>query len=228
MDKDNLEFLLKENIVLSLSSFIYSLLTAAILCFLIHLFYLRYSSTFSNKFNFSKNFIVLGITTTLIITIVKSSLALSLGLVGALSIVRFRAAIKEPEELVYLFLVISVGLGCGAGQLLITTTGILFILFLIYLFQKNNKLKYSQNLVKMNLSIIKNKRMSEIEINRVIAKIKPYTSQMDLISFSVAKNDTSINLDIVPKNSSNLYKLSNILAVENIQIVITKDNVAVV
>ena len=46
---------------------------------------------------------MLGITTTIVITIVKSSLALSLGLVGALSIVRFRAAIKEPEELVYLF-----------------------------------------------------------------------------------------------------------------------------
>ena len=73
---------------------------------------------------FSKNFIILGLTTTLVITIVKSSLALSLGLVGALSIVRFRAAIKEPEELVYLFLVIATGLGCGAGQLRITSIGI--------------------------------------------------------------------------------------------------------
>jgi hypothetical protein len=56
----------------------------------------------------------------LIITIVKSSLALSLGLVGALSIVRFRAAIKEPEELAYLFLAVSLGLGFGAEQALIT------------------------------------------------------------------------------------------------------------
>ena len=70
----------------------------------------------------------MGITTTIVITIVKSSLALSLGLVGALSIVRFRAAIKEPEELVYLFLIISTGLGCGAGQIKITFIGILFSL----------------------------------------------------------------------------------------------------
>ena len=48
--------------------------------------------------------------------IVKNSIALSLGLVGALSIVRFRAAIKEPEELTYLFLVIATGLGTGSGQ----------------------------------------------------------------------------------------------------------------
>ena len=54
------------------------------------------------------------------ITIVKSSLALSLGLVGALSIVRFRTAIKEPEELSYAFLSIAIGLGLGADQRLTT------------------------------------------------------------------------------------------------------------
>ena len=57
---------------------------------------------------FFKNFTSLTLITTLIITVVKSSLALSLGLVGALSIVRFRAAIKEPEELVYLFICIAI------------------------------------------------------------------------------------------------------------------------
>lgn len=56
----------------------------------------------------------------LVITVVKSSLALSLGLVGALSIIRFRSAIKEPEELTYLFLAISLGLGFGANQTVIT------------------------------------------------------------------------------------------------------------
>jgi uncharacterized membrane protein YhiD involved in acid resistance len=48
--------------------------------------------------------------------VVKSSLALSLGLVGALSIVRFRTPIKEPEELAYLFLAIGLGVGLGADQ----------------------------------------------------------------------------------------------------------------
>ena len=47
----------------------------------------------------------------LIITVVKTSLALSLGLVGALSIVRFRSAIKDPEELLYLFFSIAIGIG---------------------------------------------------------------------------------------------------------------------
>ena len=56
-----------------------------------------------------------------VITIVKSSLALSLGLVGALSLVRFRTAIKEPEELSYIFLCIAIGLGLGANQRRIIT-----------------------------------------------------------------------------------------------------------
>lgn len=57
----------------------------------------------------------------LVIFVVKSSLALSLGLVGALSIVRFRTPIKGPEELVYLFLSIAIGLGFGAGFTNLTT-----------------------------------------------------------------------------------------------------------
>ncbi len=75
---------------------------------------------------------MLAVTTMIIITIVKSSLALSLGLVGALSIVRFRSAIKEPEELTYLFLTIAIGLGFGADQRLATIIGFAFLtLFLI-------------------------------------------------------------------------------------------------
>ena len=106
MDKASLDFFLKDNITLDTSSFVANLFVAALLSVIIQIFYLKYSTTLSSKFEFSKNFVILGITTTIVITIIKSSLALSLGLVGALSIVRFRAAIKEPEELVFLFLII--------------------------------------------------------------------------------------------------------------------------
>ena len=136
MNKTDLEFFLKQNIALDINNFLLSLVAATILSLLIQLFYVKYSSTLSNKFEFSKNFVVLGITTTIVITIVKSSLALSLGLVGALSIVRFRAAIKEPEELVFLFLVIATGLGCGAGQIKITSIGILFSLAAIFVYSQ--------------------------------------------------------------------------------------------
>jgi len=100
-------------------NFLLALFICAVLSYILSKVYVKYGNSLSNRKAFSKNFIVLATTTMVIITIVKSSLALSLGLVGALSIVRFRAAIKEPEELTYLFLNIAIGLGCGANQLLI-------------------------------------------------------------------------------------------------------------
>jgi hypothetical protein len=114
--------------VTSLPGFVLSLALSAALGVLIGAMYVRFGQSLSNRRQFARTFLLVAVSTTLIITIVKSSLALSLGLVGALSIVRFRAAIKEPEELAYLFLTISVGLGLGAGQALLTLVALALIL----------------------------------------------------------------------------------------------------
>ena len=156
MDLDNLKLLTTENINININSYTLSIFLSIFLSFLVQQFYIKFSTTLSNKKEFSKNFLILGATTTIIITIVKSSLALSLGLVGALSIVRFRAAIKEPEELVYLFLIISIGLGCGAGQLFTVTLGIVIILSLIFIVSKIKSKNNIKNLDKLSLSIIYN------------------------------------------------------------------------
>lgn len=93
--------------------------------------YVKFARVLSNKRKFARIFVVIAATTLLIITVVKSSLALSLGLVGALSIVRFRTPIKEAEELGYLFVAIAIGLGIGAGQELVTL--IVFAVLLAYM-----------------------------------------------------------------------------------------------
>jgi len=95
-------------------------------------FYKKYSRSLGGKTHIGAILPLIGLTVFMVITVVKSSLALSLGLVGALSIVRFRTPIKEPEELGYLFLTIAVGLGFGAGFSLITT--VITIAILAYLF----------------------------------------------------------------------------------------------
>ena len=136
MNKEYLNFFLNEPIQINLITFVESLILAAFLSFIIQLTYLKFSTALSNKFDFSKNFVILGLATALVITIVKSSLALSLGLVGALSIVRFRAAIKEPEEIAYLFLCIAIGLGLGANYTLITVIGFFVILTLTVLLNR--------------------------------------------------------------------------------------------
>ncbi len=78
--------------------------------------YVRFAQVLGNKQKLARVFVWVSVTTLLIISVVKVSLALSLGLVGALSIIRFRTPIKEPEELAYLFLAIAVGVGFGADR----------------------------------------------------------------------------------------------------------------
>jgi len=142
MDKSLVDFFLNENVSISTGNFVQHLLVTLVLSLLVKIVYTKFSTTISNKKEFSKNFVILGLTTCIVITIVKSSLALSLGLVGALSIVRFRAAIKEPEELAYLFLIIAIGLGAGAGQIIIITIGtVVSLTVIVFLYSLNTKEK---------------------------------------------------------------------------------------
>jgi hypothetical protein len=108
---------------LSLPSMLLNLALGIALSLLIAWYYVRYGSSLSNRVQFAAVLPMLAMITLLVITIVKSSLALSLGLVGALSIVRFRTAIKDPEELIFLFFAIAIGLGLGADQRIPTLVG---------------------------------------------------------------------------------------------------------
>src|SRR5208282_69073 len=125
------ELLWNPEMVAGLPKLVLSLGIAALLGVILGQVYIHFGHSLSNRRLFARNFIVLTVTTALIISIVRSSVALSLGLVGALSIVRFRAAIKEPEELAFLFLAISAGLGLGAGATLITVVALVLIVGLI-------------------------------------------------------------------------------------------------
>ena len=227
MDTNLLDFYLNEKVQIGLIPFLESIILATILCFLIQIVYIKFSNSLSNKYDFSKNFIVLGLATTLIITIVKSSLALSLGLVGALSIVRFRAAIKEPEELVYLFLVISTGLGCGAGQAKITVIGIiasLLILIMFSIFWSKRK-NFNQDIV--NASLIFNKRVSDLEIDNLTKLISKHCEVVKFISLSSTNQESTVCFDLVPKNFSSISKMNTDLKKINkdIKIIFARDNV---
>ena len=91
----------------------------------------RFSRIIGDRSQYTVVILALMPTMVLIISVVRSSLALSLGLVGALSIVRFRTPIKEPEELMYLFVAIAVGLGLGANQTLPTALAFLFVMLVL-------------------------------------------------------------------------------------------------
>ncbi len=100
-----------------------------------------YKKTFTGVMystGFALTLIGLSLVTTLVIMAVTSNVVLSLGMVGALSIVRFRAAIKEPMEIVYLFWAIAVGIVIGAGMLVLAVTGSALIGVILLLFANRN------------------------------------------------------------------------------------------
>ncbi len=134
------------NTPLSIPSLLLNLGIGAVLALVLRWHFRRFGSTLSNREEFDQVFPVVLLTTALIITIVKSSLALSLGLVGALSIVRFRTPIKEPEELAYLFVAIAIGLGLGAAQTVPTVVASLSILAVMALLKWTKRENENKNL----------------------------------------------------------------------------------
>jgi len=176
--------------------FLFNALATALLSYLLGLYYVRYGQAVSNRKKFSHNFMLLALTTMLIIYIVKSSIALSLGLVGALSIVRFRAAIKEPEELIYLFFTIGIGLGMGANQTLVTLIAFILIMSLLIIramVVRQPAIKSPENMF-INIST---QNLSVDEIHKILAehfqfielkRMDQFNGQLDL-SYIVETND---------------------------------------
>lgn len=106
---------------------------ALILGFVIYISY-RFShsgAVYSARFNVS--LLMLTLITTLIMNVIGNNIALSLGMVGALSIVRFRTAIKDPRDATYIFWCIAVGISCGVSYYLLAAigTGVIFLVMLL-------------------------------------------------------------------------------------------------
>ena len=175
---------------ISLNSLLLSLIVATICSLVIRYVYKKFSQSINNKENFSNIFVLLAITTTIVITVVKFSLALSLGLVGALSVVRFRAAIKEPEELVYLFLIIAIGLSSGAGQLIPAIILTIFATLFIYI----------QSLLRKKRSIY-----TDVDILNLECPINSFDDVEKKIIDLFKKEKFTLNLKSMSKENNKIF-----------------------
>lgn len=115
-------------------------LAAVIIGYIIYLSY-RFShssAVYSARFNVS--LIMLTLVTTLIMSVIGNNVALSLGMVGALSIVRYRTAIKDPRDTAYIFWAIAAGICCGVQDFMVAGigSGVIFIVMLIMGNVRNN------------------------------------------------------------------------------------------
>ena len=155
--------LIKDQSTLTWEKIASNIIVAGILGFLIYISYMisHRGTIYSKKFNVS--LVVLTVLTSMVMTVIGNNVALSLGMVGALSIVRFRTAIKDSRDTVYIFWTIIVGICCGVGDFVVAGIGsaLVFILLLLFGAIKNNN---------RMLVIIRGARTKEASIQAVMYK----------------------------------------------------------
>ena len=183
-----------------------SLLTAFLISiFIIFVYKKTYSGVLYSK-TFSLCLLMLSMVTALIIRTVNANLSLSLGMVGALSIVRFRTAVKEPIDTGFMFWGISAGIMAGAGLYLIAIVAsiLLGVLYFIgYLFGFKSKSKY--------LLVLKYDSNNESEVNKLLKSLPKHK----LKTKTSAKKVTEVTYEVEVKNEDTKF-MNNFLNDENI------------
>ena len=180
---------------ISLFSLFLHIAMSALIGLVIYLSYwLSHTGTiYSKKFNVS--LVTLTILTATVMAIIGNNIALSLGMVGALSIVRFRTAIKDSRDTVYIFWTIVAGLGCGVGDYVTSAIGsaIVFIVLLILSRIKNDN---------RMLLIIRGARSTERQIEGVVFN---YFNQKAILR---VKNTTPDTLELIYELPRSSYRQS--------------------
>ena len=167
--KDVLRLILEQGTALSVEEIILHIISSGLIGIAIYIsyWYTHIGTAYSKKFNVS--LITLTVLTGTVMTVIGNNIALSLGMVGALSIVRFRTAIKDSRDTTYIFWAIIVGICCGVGDYLVASVGtiVVFIILLILGRVRN------ENRI---LLIIKAARNNETAIEKclIIFITKPY------------------------------------------------------
>lgn len=212
----NINDLTNFSIQMSFLSGLLTLIFAFIAGIFLRYLFNKYSNTFTSKVSLGNTLLLLTISVASIIAVVKSSLALSLGLVGALSVVRFRTAIKEPYNLVFLLLSICLGISIGATQylfaLMICVAALLSLIYLSKsstnnksnIFSQNNNLMIDEiDTIQITLPI----NSTLIELESILEKATEYYS---VISLDQSYEElTSIVLRINIKNLREMENLKN-------------------
>lgn len=187
--------ILEQGTTLSIEDIILHIVVATIIGFAIYIsyWYTHIGTTYSKKFNVS--LITLTVLTATVMTVIGNNIALSLGMVGALSIVRFRTAIKDSRDTTYIFWAIIVGICCGVGDYLVASVGtaVVFIVLLILGRVRNDN---------RILLIIKAARSNENEIEGIVFQ---YFQKKALLR---VKNTTEDSIELIYEKNRKTYNLT--------------------
>ncbi len=186
----------------------FSLLVAFISAIIITVIYKKTYTGVSYTKSFALSILLLAMVTSLVIRTINSNLALSLGMVGALSIVRFRTAVKDPVDTIFMFWAITIGIMSGAGLYLVTivATLLLGVFYMIsYSFQFKAPKKY--------LLVVKAHEAYADKISKILCKKKKcvlktesYQNDKVELTYELASKDTAREI-IKLRDDENIYSI---------------------
>ena len=205
--KELLKYLIENNVGISVTQILISMCITVLLSMFIYWVYKKtYSGVMYSK-NFNITIMLISTVTSMVMMIIGSNLALSLGMVGALSIIRFRSAIKDPKDIGFLFWGIAVGLSTGTGIYIIGIIGSIFIAFLLFIFDRGI---YNDNCY---LLIVKG---NDINFDKIESIIKEHTSKFNLKMKNSADISTEATYEIKLKRNEDNEILRELKTIENI------------
>ena len=187
---------------------ILSLFLCIISSFILMYVYKNKSNSLSSKIQISPIIPLLSNITFLVILIVKSSLALSLGLVGALSVIRFRTPVKEPEDLAYLFFAIALGIGFGALQIYATSLIFLVLILMIWFFLSNKKENINND---FNIIIECDSEKNQAYFDQILKMLKDNCNEANLVKIEKETKTVIIYYRVSFGNLDNIKSLMNTL-----------------
>lgn len=218
--KKVLEALVQMQVKMPIGTVVMVLLIAFMVSLII---YLTYKNTYTGVMynpRFNVSLIMITMITTIVMVVIGSNISVSLGMVGALSIIRFRTAVKDPRDTAFIFWGVVSGLACGTQNYTIVIVGSIFICLILFIFKKtitvSNKYvliikgkNYDMNKVssiiekKTNGSCLKGKYITKDNIE-MIYDIKFKKKEKDDIIYDIGKVNGVDTINIVASNTDTM------------------------
>jgi len=164
---------------LSFSEIIQNIVVALICGLIISFFYRKTYQGPGYLNSFVNSLVILSIITAIVIMIIGNNLARAFGLVGAMSIIRFRTAVKETQDIIFIFFSLAIGMAAGVGLYTLALAGTLFVGIVLMILSKTNVLTPSQKDFLLQFSFNGNGDSDE---KQFLEKLSKYCKRIKLIN----------------------------------------------
>jgi len=192
----------------TIENIIFNIVVTTLLALFIYFVYKKTFSGVVYSQNFNITIVMVCIITGIVMMLIQNNLALSLGMVGSLSIIRFRTAIKEPRDIGFLFWAIAVGLSAGTNKFIIAIIGSIMITIILFIFNRVVYMDYAY------LLVLRGTKIESKEVSDILNEYKiPYKLRMK----TTKDNFMEITYEIKLKQIGEDFLIKSLKSIDNIE-----------